>query len=111
MSRSHIMVQQSLVKTGQTKSSRLIRNSLSLAVGLLIGSIAIAQSSEGSIFGQAKADVPVTITNLDGGASRTIKSDAAGNCTAVDVNSKFETAPGQKNIQLLQSFIPTIKAL
>ena len=30
---------------------------------------------------------------------------------AVDVNSKFETAPGQKNITLLQSFIPTIKAL
>jgi len=39
------------------------------------------------------------------------QSDTAGNCTAVDVNSKFETAPGQKNIQLLQSFIPTIKAL
>ena len=40
-----------------------------------------------------------------------VQSDAAGNCTAIDVNSKFETAPGQKNIQLLQSFIPTIKAL
>jgi len=40
-----------------------------------------------------------------------VESDAAGNCTAVDVNSKFETAPGQKNIQLLQSFIPTIKSL
>ena len=40
-----------------------------------------------------------------------VESDAAGNCTAVDVNSKFETAPGQKNIQLLQSFFPTIKAL
>jgi phosphoribosylanthranilate isomerase len=40
-----------------------------------------------------------------------VVSDTAGNCTAVDVNSKFETAPGQKNIQLLQSFIPTIKAL
>ena len=40
-----------------------------------------------------------------------VQSDAAGNCIAVDVNSKFETAPGQKNIQLLQSFIPTIKAL
>ena len=39
------------------------------------------------------------------------QSDTAGNCTAVDVSSKFETAPGQKNIQLLQSFIPTIKAL
>jgi phosphoribosylanthranilate isomerase len=39
------------------------------------------------------------------------QSDTAGNCTAVDVNSKFETAPGQKNIQLLQSFFPTIKAL
>jgi phosphoribosylanthranilate isomerase len=40
-----------------------------------------------------------------------VQSEAAGNCVAVDVNSKFETAPGQKNIQLLQSFIPTIKAL
>jgi len=40
-----------------------------------------------------------------------VKSDEAGNCFAVDVNSKFETAPGQKNITLLQSFIPTIKAL
>jgi phosphoribosylanthranilate isomerase len=39
------------------------------------------------------------------------QSDTAGNCIALDVNSKFETAPGQKNIQLLQSFIPTIKAL
>jgi phosphoribosylanthranilate isomerase len=40
-----------------------------------------------------------------------VQSDVAGNCIAVDINSKFETAPGQKNIQLLQSFIPTIKAL
>jgi phosphoribosylanthranilate isomerase len=40
-----------------------------------------------------------------------VESDAAGNCIALDVNSKFETAPGQKNIQLLQSFFPTIKAL
>lgn len=40
-----------------------------------------------------------------------VTSDAAGNCIAVDINSKFETAPGQKNIQLLQSFIPTIKSL
>jgi phosphoribosylanthranilate isomerase len=40
-----------------------------------------------------------------------VQSDAAGNCIAVDINSKFETAPGQKNIQLLQSFIPIIKAL
>lgn len=40
-----------------------------------------------------------------------VQSSAVGNCIAVDVNSKFETAPGQKNIQLLQSFIPSIKAL
>ena len=40
-----------------------------------------------------------------------IQSDAAGNCITVDVNSKFERAPGQKNIPLLQSFIPIIKAL
>lgn len=40
-----------------------------------------------------------------------VQSEAAGNCIAVDVNSKFETTPGQKNIPLLQSFIPIIKAL
>ncbi|MEN9350080.1 MAG: hypothetical protein RL372_1058 [Bacteroidota bacterium] len=40
-----------------------------------------------------------------------VKSTTAGNCIAVDLNSKFEVAPGQKNIELLQSFIPTIKAL
>jgi phosphoribosylanthranilate isomerase len=40
-----------------------------------------------------------------------VESDAAGNCVAVDVNSKFETAPGLKNIQLLQTFLPIIKAL
>jgi phosphoribosylanthranilate isomerase len=40
-----------------------------------------------------------------------IASIEAGNCIAVDLNSKFEIAPGQKNIELLQSFIPTIKAL
>jgi phosphoribosylanthranilate isomerase len=40
-----------------------------------------------------------------------VQTEAAGNCIAVDVNSKFETAPGQKNIQQLQSFIPIIKAL
>jgi hypothetical protein len=73
------MVQQLVAKNGQTKTSRLVRNSLSMAVGLMIASIAIAQSSEGSIFGQAKADAPVTITSMDGGAARTIKSDAAGN--------------------------------
>ena len=73
------MSQHSVVKNGQIKTSRLVRNSLSMAVGLLISSIAIAQSSEGSIFGQAKADAPVTITNLDGGAARTIKSDSSGN--------------------------------
>lgn len=73
------MAQQLVAKNGQTKTSRLVRNSLSLAVGLMIASIAIAQSSEGSIFGQAKADAQVTITSLDGGAARTIKSDAAGN--------------------------------
>lgn len=73
------MSKDSVIRGGQFNSSRLVRNSLSLAVGLLIASISIAQSSEGSIFGQAKADSPVTITNLDGGSSRTIKSDASGN--------------------------------
>ena len=40
-----------------------------------------------------------------------VNSNTAGNCIAVDLNSKFETAPGQKNIALVNSFIPTIKAL
>lgn len=40
-----------------------------------------------------------------------VKSNSAGNCIAVDLNSKFEIEAGKKNIELLKSFIPTIKAL
>ena len=40
-----------------------------------------------------------------------IHSGTAENCIALDLNSKFEIEPGKKNIALLHSFIPTIKAL
>ncbi len=61
------------------RSQKIMRTSLSLAVGLFLSSVAFAQSSEGSVYGQAKAGSTVTVTNIEGGASRSIKSDAAGN--------------------------------
>ena len=60
------------------RSSLFVRTSLSLAVGVLISSTALAQSSEGSIYGEAKAGASVTVTDLNNGSSRTIKADGAG---------------------------------
>lgn len=55
------------------------RTSLALAVGLLLSSAAMAQSSEGSIYGQGKAGAAVVVTNVDTGATRQVQSDASGN--------------------------------
>jgi TonB-dependent Receptor Plug Domain len=63
------------------RSSLFARTSLSLAVGVLVSSTALAQSSEGSIYGEAKAGASVTVTDLNNGSSRTIKADGAGSFT------------------------------
>lgn len=57
----------------------LRRTSLSLAVGLMISSVAYAQSSEGSIYGQSKASTAVTVTSMDNGSTRTVQTDGSGN--------------------------------
>ncbi|OYU32392.1 MAG: Oar protein [Comamonadaceae bacterium PBBC2] len=70
----------------------LRRTSLSLAVGFMISSVAYAQSSEGSIYGQSKASTAVTITSLDNGSTRTVQTDATGNF------SLAKMAPGRYKI-------------
>ena len=70
----------------------LRRTSLSLAVGFMISSVAYAQSSEGSIYGQSKASTAVSITSLDNGSTRTVQADASGNF------SLAKMAPGRYTI-------------
>ena len=54
------------------------RTSLSLAVGLFLSSVAMAQSSEGTLYGQAKASSTVTVTSLETGSTRQVQTDASG---------------------------------
>jgi TonB dependent receptor/TonB-dependent Receptor Plug Domain len=63
-------------RLGQKRTLR--RSTLSLAVGLMISSVAYAQSSEGTIYGQAKASSTVTVTSIDSGTTRQIQADASG---------------------------------
>jgi hypothetical protein len=60
------------------QSARFQRSAAALAVGMLIASVAFAQSSEGSIYGRGKPGDKVTITSVDNGASRQITVDASG---------------------------------
>lgn len=55
------------------------RTTLSLAVTLMMSSGALAQSAEGSIYGEGMASTAVTITNIETGSSRQVQTDAAGN--------------------------------
>ena len=64
---------------GSSRSQFFARTVLSVAVGLLVGSAAFAQKSEGTIYGTAKAGTAVTITSMDTGAKRQVQADAAGN--------------------------------
>ena len=45
----------------------------------MISSVAYAQSSEGSIYGQSKASTAVTVTSMDNGSTRTVQTDGSGN--------------------------------
>lgn len=66
---------------GLVSAQALRRTSLSIAVGLMISSVAYAQSSEGTLYGQAKANASVSITNVDNGSTRTVQTDASGKFT------------------------------
>ncbi len=59
----------------------LKRSALTVALGLCFAGSVSAQSSVGSIFGDASANTAVTIENLDTGTSRQITADASGNFT------------------------------
>lgn len=62
-----------------SRSKLFTRSVLSVAVGLMVGTTAFAQKSEGTIYGTTKAGTTVTITSLDTGSTRKIQADASGN--------------------------------
>ncbi|MGE4070030.1 MAG: carboxypeptidase regulatory-like domain-containing protein [Lysobacterales bacterium] len=60
---------------------RLRRNAIVIALGLALAGQAYAQSSVGSIFGEASSNAAVTIENLDTGVKREITADSQGRYT------------------------------
>jgi hypothetical protein len=64
------------------QSARFQRRVAVIAVGMLIASVAYAQSSEGSINGRAKPGEKVTITSTENGASRQVTADSSGTFNA-----------------------------
>lgn len=66
-------------KHNRTSALRLTtRTAIAAAASLLMASAAMAQSSEGSIYGTAKAEAAVVVKNLDTNQSRTVKADSNG---------------------------------
>ncbi|MET0856990.1 MAG: TonB-dependent receptor [Telluria sp.] len=59
-------------------TKRLQRSAITVAIGLLISSVAYAQSSEGSIFGRGKPGDKVTITSVDSNTTRQVTVDSSG---------------------------------
>lgn len=77
------------------RAQSLRRTTLSIAVGLMLSSVAMAQSSEGSIYGQAKAGTAVTITSLETGATRQVQTDAGGKFQAPKMQpGRYKIAAG-----------------
>lgn len=55
------------------------RTAIAVATSLLMASVAMAQSSEGSLSGSAKAEATITVVNVETGQTRTVKADKSGN--------------------------------
>lgn len=71
----------SVLKHTNLQAQAWRRTSLSLAVGLMLSSVAMAQGSEGTIYGQGKAGTTVTVTSIETGSTRQVKTDVNGNFT------------------------------
>jgi hypothetical protein len=54
------------------------RKAICIAIGMMIGSAAYAQSSEGSIYGRGKPGDKVTVASVDNNATRQVTVDASG---------------------------------
>jgi hypothetical protein len=64
------------------QSARFQRCAAAVAVGMLIASVAYAQSSEGSIHGRGKPGEKVTIISTENGSSRQVTVDSRGEFNA-----------------------------
>lgn len=67
--------------TSKTTCNSLKRSALVVAIGLCFAGGVQAQSSVGSVFGQANSNSTIQITSADSGATRTATADANGRYT------------------------------
>ncbi|MBI1835130.1 MAG: carboxypeptidase regulatory-like domain-containing protein [Burkholderiales bacterium] len=66
------------MKRNNKKTTLLHKSTLSIAISFCFISGALAQSSEGSIYGRVSPKTQVSITNLDTGAKRLIQAENDG---------------------------------
>ena len=84
-------------------SKGLKRSALTVALGLCFAGGVQAQSSVGSIFGDAAANTAVSIENLDNGTSRSITSDSTGRFAFSQLapgRYRVTTASGTREVQV-----------
>lgn len=80
---------------GQAKrlGAKVLRpTALAMAIGVFMASTALAQSSEGAIYGVGKAGTAVTVTSMETGQTRQVQTDSTGNF------SLAKMAPGRYKI-------------
>ena len=80
---------------GQAKrlGAKVLRpTALAMAIGVFMASTALAQSSEGAIYGVGKAGTAVTVTSIETGQTRQVQTDSTGNF------SLAKMAPGRYKI-------------
>lgn len=66
------------MKKNQGLRNTMHHSAMAIAISLCLSGQAMAQSSEGSIYGQAKASATVTVVNVETGSSREIKAEGTG---------------------------------
>jgi hypothetical protein len=72
------MPKKNVLERMELQSMRFQRGAAAVAVGMLIASVAYAQSSEGSIYGRGKPGEKVTITSTENGSNRQVTVDSSG---------------------------------
>lgn len=79
-------------------STALKRTALSLSISLCFAATALAQSSEGSLYGRMSSKTQITVTNLDNGSVRHIQTENDGSYTITRLQpGRYRVSSGSQN--------------